>query len=270
MNISICYFSGTGNTWWVSKKLKETLEKDHIVSMFSVENNDINRDDVFSETHHVIIGYPIYASKMPKPMDDFIKKIPQQNKNITLSVFCTQAIASGDGAYYDKKRFSDKGFDFLQSKHFKMGNNFYLPHLPIAPVKNKEHLQSINNRALIEINNFANSINKNLKSHVNPLGIVLGATQRAGYTAAINIVNKSLGVEKESCTSCLICIKHCPSNNIFMGEDGIEFNKGCIGCVRCYNFCPPKAITLGKKTLNRKKFYRYRGPEPLKVDYIKS
>ncbi|MBY9007353.1 MAG: hypothetical protein KGD63_11415 [Candidatus Lokiarchaeota archaeon] len=40
--ISIFYFSGTGNTWWVTEKIKNILKKKgHKIIIYSIEREDL-------------------------------------------------------------------------------------------------------------------------------------------------------------------------------------------------------------------------------------
>lgn len=266
MNIVIFNFSGTGNTWWVAEQLKNTLDSKNKVESYSIENpifkDKSNLQRMIEDSDHVVIGYPIYASRMPEPMNSFIDSISPLKTEKSLSVFCTQATASGDGAYYDSKRLREKGFNILQTEHFKMGNNFYIPHLPISPVKSKKHLNQINTRALKKVERLADCIiNKQVSLLLpNPFGKALGRVQRHFYDYSIETVNRDLKVVDNRCTKCNLCVKNCPVQNIERTDKGIKFNNNCIGCVRCYNYCPKECILLGDKTVDTKKFYRYKGP----------
>lgn len=274
MNITIFYFSGTGNTWWASEQIKQYFEN-RSINMYSVENPELDDKDflekLLEETDNIILGYPIYASRMPEPMHNFVEKLPVFKTKKKLSIFCTQAFASGDGAGYDYKRVRSKGLDLMQTIHLNMGNNFYIPHLPILPLKGEEHLNSLNSKAAEKIKSLCSSIEKNEISYVklNPLGIGLGKLQRAFYNTTIKTVGKSLSVENEKCSRCRKCVNNCPAENIKISPDGISFSDKCIACVRCYHFCPESCILLGEKTRNKEKFYRYQGPVKLDLKTIK-
>lgn len=274
MKIVMFYFSGTGNSWWSGKKILEELEKENEVMMFSVENSKLkNRnliEKLLKDVDHVVIGYPVYASRMPEPMNRFVELLPKSNHVVNLSIYCTQATASGDGAIYNKKLFFNKNFLIKQTLHLKMGNNLYIPHLKISPLKGEEHLNRLNAKALEKIKVFAENIKNNKKRIVglNPFGIFLGQIQRAFYHVTISSLSKSLSVERDKCIRCNLCVKNCPEGNIKMNAEGIQFNENCVACMRCYNFCPKECILMGEKTIDSKKFYRYKGPAKLKLSDI--
>lgn len=276
MNITIFYFSGTGNTWWIADKLKRELDTKNSVKTYSIENELLsNRDEItniINNSDHIVIGYPVYASKMPSIMEEFVESLPKLKSAIDLTIYCTQAIASGDGANYNIRRFKEKGFVIKQTEHFRMGNNFYLPHLPIAPTRNKKILNRLNAKSMNRLQKLALYINKQEKRvlNVTPPGLLLGVVQRKFYKETITHVQKSLEVDPTSCIKCNICIKNCPGSNISMVNGEITFNKKCIGCVRCYHFCPRNSILIGDKTKNSNKYYRYRGPvKDMKLETIR-
>ncbi|MFW9823434.1 MAG: nitroreductase family protein [Candidatus Thorarchaeota archaeon] len=67
-----------------------------------------------------------------------------------------------------------------------------------------------------------------------------------------------LGIDIEKCTTCLECIKDCPSDNFSMDEQAnqIDFDSpGCILCGHCIAICPEDAIIyeyMKDKVLNYK------------------
>jgi len=61
MKISIFFFSGTGNTWWVTQKIKEIFEeKGHFVELYSIERKDLSWKDILP-----IISSPRPCSSAP-------------------------------------------------------------------------------------------------------------------------------------------------------------------------------------------------------------
>jgi len=269
MNIALFYFSGTGNTWWAGKEIKKRLEKCNSVEMYSVENSLMKDQDFLmsqlKKADHIILGYPVYASRMPEPLHNFINELPIRENPVNVSVFVTQSVASGDGAIYDYKRLKEKGLLLKQTLYLKMGNNYYIPQLRISPVRGKEHIEKLNNRALGKISSFCNDIENIRKSThgLNPFGITLGVFQRAFFSTTIGVAKKNLLIDADSCTKCKLCEMNCPVGNIDL--TGNSFGSKCISCMRCYNFCPKNAVLFGEKTRDTKIFYRYKGPVKLNL-----
>ena len=70
---------------------------------------------------------------------------------------------------------------------------------------------------------------------------------------------------EDTCTSCGICVKVCPVNNITLEEGIPQWQHKCQQCLACINFCPEKCIQFGDKTL---KTQRYHHPEITVKDLI--
>ena len=80
MKISIFYFSGTGNTWWVTQKIKEYFEeKGHTVEIYSIEKKDLTWEEllpaVLKESEIIGVGFPVYGSRIPFIMRNWVKNI---------------------------------------------------------------------------------------------------------------------------------------------------------------------------------------------------
>ncbi|TFG02416.1 MAG: 4Fe-4S dicluster domain-containing protein [Promethearchaeota archaeon] len=55
-----------------------------------------------------------------------------------------------------------------------------------------------------------------------------------------------VGIDKDKCTKCGLCVNECPASNITMeGEDGVAMFdplKPCINCGHCIAICPTNAV----------------------------
>ncbi len=261
MKVKIIYFSGTGNTWYVAKAINEALIERNVSSEYLSIEEALNINDVLKSCDKLIIGYPIYGSKAPLIMEEFIKNIPEVDNAVGVSVFCTVAFASGDGSCVYKKLLENKGYKFDSGFEFKMTNNFNVPKFPrICPVGDQEKISRKNTKAKLHANNMVTSIlsNKNKISGNNILGNIIGSVQRKHIDSGIRSLNSYLYCEKERCTKCRICIKICPVNNIKL-KDSIVIGDKCIGCMRCFHFCKAEAINITKESLGGK-YPRFRGP----------
>ena len=109
-------FSGIGNTWWVANKLKKALLNiGQDVSVQSIEEKvDFKSID---EHTHLVLGFPVYGSAAPYPMQNFIKALPENNtqKGI-VSVFACHALASGDTGIHIASKLEEKGYSVANFK----------------------------------------------------------------------------------------------------------------------------------------------------------
>ena len=76
----VLYYSATGNTEFVAKKLAEGLGEECINLLGKIRSNDFS--PIYSETPFVICA-PVIVCEMPRFMSRFLKKTPLcGNKNV--------------------------------------------------------------------------------------------------------------------------------------------------------------------------------------------
>lgn len=263
----IFYFSGTGNTWWVGKRLEGALQAKGIkAEAISIEQitypeagESIRLADMLG------LGYPIYGSDAPLSMLAFIEALPQRSPPIPTLIYVTQLAWSGNGASFLRGQLRKKGYDVRWAVEFKMPNNISLD------------LGNI-------INTFFNAFKADLPAVVKKverlaervvLGkqwiqggipiINMGWTQRIPFRHMISWMQKrTWSVDAEKCSSCKRCQQLCPVGNITLVEGMPHWSERCIFCMRCFNYCPEQAILAYKKPFNPSVFggSPYQGPVP--------
>ena len=102
MKIYIIFFSGTGNTAWVIKKISEKLiQKNHELNINSCESDKINYNKI--ENADILgIAYPTYSSNAPSHIYDFISKLKKVEQKKAF-VITTMGYISGDTNWYVSK-----------------------------------------------------------------------------------------------------------------------------------------------------------------------
>ncbi|TFG68689.1 MAG: flavodoxin family protein, partial [Anaerolineales bacterium] len=97
--IPIFFFSGTGNTWWVSERLREDLNKRGFeTTTHSIEQvTDYETAKLLEQADVVGLGFPIYGSDVPHIFQDFLDSLPKMEKEKPTLGFITQMAWSGDG-----------------------------------------------------------------------------------------------------------------------------------------------------------------------------
>lgn len=280
MNVVLFYFSGTGNTWWVSSELKTHLENlGNRVDMYSLENPLLKKKEFIlqkiKEADHIIIGYPIYGSDLPRNMGEFIYNLPDVSDNKKFSAFCTQASFSGDGSIFFKDDIELKGYKFSQSFQVNMTTNFNVAMLPFSLCKPARgaKLEKIKTKASKKIKIIAEKIaqNKEYFEGKKLYQVLMGRVQRSFFRRSEQKLPKKFKFSKERCTKCNICVNTCPTANLTFDSDDFTLKRGnnCLLCFRCYNFCPTLAINYGNKIKNPEKYKRFVGPTTnLKISTI--
>ena len=272
MKITIFYFSGTGNTWWVVKKFSEISEsRGHVVKYISLESDILMNSEKIKEilSHSDLMGiaYPIYGSTMPAIMWDFLEKLTNLVENYSINppsqsfVLTSMMMFSGDGALVAGKKLKKMGIPLKYAKNIKMCSNISMPYFRLNP-KDLEKMKDIKEKAEETIKKFILKMEnqeKSLQGYYKPFGRFFGWLQRTFLEKSLDAY-RPFKVDDDRCTKCNLCVNYCPTNNIDMKYEQINIRSNCIFCLRCYNFCPTHAIMPGGKYSDPDKYHRYHGP----------
>lgn len=82
-------------------------------------------------------------------------------------------------------------------------------------------------------------------TNICPVGAVLGLLSKIS-------VNK-VYIDKETCGSCGLCAKDCPSGCINPNEKFVD-NETCVKCLKCFKSCPKGGIKFGRQPKSEVKF----------------
>jgi ferredoxin/flavodoxin len=261
MKIDIYYFSGTGNTAWVVRRLAEHLtELGDEVAVMSCER--VAGSDVNPAACDVIgLAFPVHASFAPSLVRDFVAGLPPAAEKPLFAV-TTAGYAAGDTAWYAVRPLRAKGYQPFVLANVLVANNLRLPVLSPLPILSSEQILDKLEQASGKVDRLAGWIHRR-EHHIEGAGLfgrLMGVSQRLSVGPFEALAFKGFFAD-ETCTRCGWCADHCPVHNIEMTDDGIEFLDHCMLCMRCYSFCPSQAIQSTERTKNIKRFPRYGGPE---------
>lgn len=228
-NLGILYFSSTGNSLYIAKKVKETCGG-QVLYIPRYNGNG-------SEFGKIILVTPIYSFGLPLPVLDLLKRL---DKNVGLIVIQNYGgmIGGADRLFYEYAlKF---GLNVRSVYALKMPENFTLVLPPPAFYKNRI-----------------------LKSADKRINAVIDAILRQKYripekkrtrekTYIKNKNNWHFIAERfsvnDTCTRCGKCAAVCPVRNISFSDGRISFGNRCIACLGCFHRCPQKAIVYKKKS----------------------
>lgn len=246
---AIIYFSGTGNTEYVAKRIKEEFKTNFIETALI----DVSKKKIFSDEYDFyVFGGPIYAELFPEYFTDWIMNYIGDGRNRKCIVFSTQASGYGSGVPILSKMLKDRGFNLLVSTCIEMPNNYYVV-MAKKTDDNKVKLlkENVENISIEIVKAFINNTSMLVKeSNLRSLG---GKVLHKAFSKwSLGWAKKNLGIDYDLCVKCRKCVKNCPVQNINIGEV-ITFNNKCISCQKCIHGCPTNAFTY-----NRKHFKQYK------------
>lgn len=251
----IYFFSGTGNTYFISKEFAKLFqEKNIFVELKPIE--EITSVSSQAEYDFIGIGYPVYAWKPPPFIKTFLEKLPSvQNK--PCFVFCTAGSTIGSGI--------DVSYKILNSKHYDIKGTFCyimpenLNFLFGLDVESETKQQNKIKYAQEKLKKDFNDLLENKAQIKKPNFLRTTFTSIWNFCAYNFVFNKQKwAIDYTKCNQCGLCEKICPTKNIVLKKQKheIKFGNNCWFCTRCYNFCPQKAINY--KNINKtNKYGRY-------------
>jgi ferredoxin/flavodoxin len=247
MKIAIFFFSGTGNTYYVSTLMKEVLSCFATCDLYAIEGLQTDSNTIINQYDMIGLGFPVYGSSLPDLVFSWIDQLDRHHKNAF--VFCTQMMYSGDGAAYAGRLLKKKGFRITMQEHFNMPNN--IVDIPIFKrIKPYSH-ERIHQYVMKKVHKCQYYIQNNIpyRKGSNPISLLLGLLQRVPYEAyEKRVISRVVKIDASLCVKCGECVDLCPVQNFKLEANGITQVGTCITCYRCINHCPQQAITLlGRK-----------------------
>lgn len=237
--IDFYYFSGTGNTLLVVKKMKQVFVKKGIkVNLYHLEKTnlqDINLDNTIG------LGFPVAEQGTYPFVWNFVKSLPQANGT---NIFMVDTLLAYSGGVVGpmKRIVKKKGYQPIGAEEILMPNNLFPKRIDVEKNEKKVH------RGQEKAERYAKDIlnGKSRWKRVPPLSDLMAIFSKSEITWKFLRWYYPLKIDKSKCIKCGLCIKLCPVNNIEMKEYPKLKNK-CMICMRCISFCPKQAIHVSKK-----------------------
>lgn len=246
MSKKLFYFSGTGNTLYLAKKIAENVPDLELVKI----SYNMNFDCTDCET--VGIAYPVYCFTLPNIVANFIN-----NAQFSSSAYIF-SVASFGGFQASANKILNK---FLKAKGLCLSAGFSV-HMPgnatnIYDVATKEKQEAMFSKASENIVQIASMVKTKAPSKIDSKLGILGdlASGVSGFMMSkMDETDKTFSVN-DSCNSCGICTKVCPVENIAIVNKKPQWKHNCESCLACFHWCPTAAIQSGSKTSRRGRYH---------------
>lgn len=250
----ILYFSGTGNSEYVAKRIQDIVD-DEVLNLFEkIKKQDFSK--LISSRPWIIVA-PTYAWRIPRILDQWLKNTRLSgNKDIYFVMTCGGNI--GNAKKYLKKLCIDKNLNYKGTMSIIMPENY----IAMFPTMNQEvalkvigQAESQIDKAGVIIKNQEKFLQKNitLKDKINSSII-----NSLFYPVFVH-AKKFYVTDK--CINCKKCMNVCPLNNISFKNNRPVWGKKCTHCMACISHCPSEAIEYGKKSQGMP---RYTFPKKIK------
>lgn len=238
----ILYFSGTGNSAYVAKKIGKEIQ-DETLNLFQRISSH-NYSYVSSNKPWVIVT-PTYAWRIPRILEEWLKKTSLKgNTNIYFVMTCGGNI--GNAGAYIKKLCNAKGLNFMGCFPIIMPENY----IALFATPTKEEALEIIEKSEHSISKAAVLI-KNKKAFPKP---ALTCKDKINSSIVNDVfypafVHAKKFYSTDACISCGACEKVCPLNNIQLKNGRPIWGNQCTHCMACICRCPSEAIEYGKHSI---------------------
>ncbi len=262
--ISIYYFSGTGNSLYVAKKIAERV-RGRLAPIAAV----IEQEEIEDDADTIGIVFPVYLVDLPGIVGRFAGKLKDIESKY---IFAVPTYGGGKGL-------AIKSLDSLIGARGGKLSAIYGIHMPLNcfrnPLENRRMLDRKAKKMVERIGRnleqgkggafytslIADIVQRPLNRFLEPLGTksLMKLTHSPGpkpKEELMHLADVTFGVTSE-CNGCGICGQVCPVSNIRIDDDKPVWLNRCENCLACYNYCPKRAI----QTELVPKGYFYKHPE---------
>ena len=240
----ILYFSGTGNSAYVAKQIAARIGDETINLLQKFRACDYS---AMESSRPWVIVAPVYAWQLPQIVSSWLLKTELRgSRDIYFVITCGGQIANA--GRYAKEICVQKQMNYKGSAAIIMPENY----IPMFKAPGFSEAMDIVEAAGPSIAAAADTIaagNNFPEPHITFMDKFLSGPVNRGFNAATNSAKK-FHIDS-TCTSCGLCTKRCPNNNVQLVNGKPVWSNACINCMACICLCPQNSIEYAKKGKKR-------------------
>ena len=244
----ILYFSGTGNSKYVAKRIADALG-DEILNL----NDRIKASDTLSvETdERLIVVTPTYAWRIPRVVRDWLRKTELRGaKQAWFVMTCGSEIGNADR--YNRDLCTEKGLACMGTTQIVMPENY----IAMFSAPQADEARQIVAQAEPSIDRAIAAIQRN-----QPFAPTRNNLYDRFMSGPVNPIFYKFFVKADAfavssaCIGCGQCAKRCLMNNVTLKDGKPVWGKNCTHCMACICYCPVSAIEYGKKSVGQPRYH---------------
>ncbi|MCQ2083983.1 MAG: EFR1 family ferrodoxin [Bacteroidaceae bacterium] len=249
----ILWYSGCGNSLFVAESLAGQLGQgsetgqsvgDTLLSVTQAARDHISLS--FRTDSVLGIVFPVYAWSVPNLVLDFLRQVQMDGRPQYVYAVCTCGDNTGCTEQVLRRTLRKRGLTLHAFFTFRMPNTyinlpgFKLDSPSLAQSKIRESMDRFQETASLIRNRAAGSY-----FAVRGTGAFWKTYILKPLFYALLITDRKFHVN-ENCSSCGLCARMCPLQNISMQNGRPHWNGHCTNCNSCYHRCPHQAISFGR------------------------
>lgn len=246
MSLTIFYFSATGNSLEIARKIAKVLGDCVIKSMATKAPSE----PVGGPGESVGFIFPVFYNGLPRLVKRFIEKL-----HIYPGTYCF-AIANSGGTRANSLGMLEevlfkKQMSLSYAEEIKMPGNYIVGHQAPSSEKVKKMLEAADDK----VEKTARAIAVEERKPV-----ILKAQLWSKIINRSYLYKNTNEWDEEflttgKCTGCGRCAKVCPVDNIKIEKQRPVWQHSCEHCLACIHWCPFEAIEYGQKTIGRRRYH---------------
>lgn len=257
----VYYFSGTGNSAWVAKRLASCLGESVRDIVQVMADPSVNPIIDLGKAERLVFVFPVHSWGPAEYMRRFLRQLlieGYEGQQVVAVCVCGDDCGRTDQIV--SRLLMRQGVRLSACYSVCMPNNYIL--LPGFDVDDKALERQKLENAERQVAEVANSLLGNAEA----MPVYMAGSMPALKTRLANpLFRASLRLRNyfratDRCVSCGLCERVCPSRLITIGDDGRPRweRYGCVQCLACVHRCPVRAIEYGNITVKKG---RYRHPD---------
>lgn len=260
MKTVLYYFSGTGNTLMLARLLAEELGNTEIINIAGSNYSTPDR-----EAEAIGILYPVYACRLPGMMRDFVKNNLRINADTYVFSLTNYASFGGPASLHQLKALLRTGGAKL---HAGFGLGMPPNDIMLCGAESQDKQTKHFSEAAAGIKTIAQIIRERPENYFYHKGNIPLFLAKLCYKFFFWYCER--GFKKfyvnDKCTSCGICEKICPTENIKLVNERPVWGNNCEQCLACLQWC--SAIAIHRKGVPETRSH-YHNPTVKAQDLIK-
>ncbi|MCH4188413.1 MAG: EFR1 family ferrodoxin [Megasphaera sp.] len=243
----ILYFSGTGNSLVIAKKLADTLGDT------AVHISDIQGECMRICDKSIGFVFPVYFGELPDPVRIFAEYVKWRPSTYFYGVATCGSMA-GRALLSLKKILEQKDCTLSYGKACYMISN--------STIASKRHIHYDFHRLDGEndtVSEIARAVQQRVRNSEDIQSSFSANMMNIGWVKRRGLNWFRVAVQKEICVRCGICEKVCPNHNITTDEEGITIGNNCSHCLACVHWCPQQAMLVRNRHVLPEDQYHHPG-----------
>ena len=243
----IIYFTGTGNSRYVAKRIARRLDDELLCINDRIKNESIESVDA---GERLVVVTPTYAWRIPRIVSDWIENTELKSvKKVWYVMTCGDS--NGNADTYNSRLSNSKRLEHMGTFRIRMPEN-YIAMFSVPDVNEASRIVGVAEHQIDKaIKLIASNEAFPKRKHTIKDKLESGIVNDIFYPMIV----KAKDFRADSnCTGCGSCVRLCPLNNVSLVNGKPHWKNNCTHCMACIAYCPSRAIEYGKKSIGKPRY----------------